>query len=349
MNSNKLLLPSTRYYGSKRKLIEWIWECILDSNLKFESVLDLFGGSGTFSYYAKKKNKTVFYNDLFKFNYHIGNALIANNKFKVSEKDLQYLTTKHDKINYLYRISNIYKDVYYTEAENELIDIIVQNIQNYDNKFQQSLFYYILIQSCITKRPFNLFHRKNLYLRLNNVKRNFGNKNTWDIPFEVHMDKFTKELNKLIFSNKKNNEAYNYSALECPVCADLVYLDPPYINKKSTQISYLNRYHFLEALTNYNSFDDSINFNKKNLEVQLSTNKDFELKTTFFDNLQKLFYKYSASIIVLSYRINGVPSIEEIENFIKSTKRKYKIYSSKYSYALHKNNDENEEYLFIVK
>ena len=36
--------PSTRYQGSKRKLLPWIYENVKD--IQFESVVDLFGGSG---------------------------------------------------------------------------------------------------------------------------------------------------------------------------------------------------------------------------------------------------------------------------------------------------------------
>lgn len=41
-----MLLPTTRYYGSKRRLVEQIWETLQDNNVEFDSVLDLFGGTG---------------------------------------------------------------------------------------------------------------------------------------------------------------------------------------------------------------------------------------------------------------------------------------------------------------
>ena len=39
-------LPSTRYYGSKRKLVDNIWLALDEHHLEYESVLDLFGGTG---------------------------------------------------------------------------------------------------------------------------------------------------------------------------------------------------------------------------------------------------------------------------------------------------------------
>lgn len=61
--------PTTRYQGSKRKIIYWIYECIKELN--FRQVVDAFGGSGSFSYLAKRMGKEVIYNDLMRFNYII--------------------------------------------------------------------------------------------------------------------------------------------------------------------------------------------------------------------------------------------------------------------------------------
>ena len=57
-------LPVTRYYGSKRKLVDKIWEALQEQQVQFNSVLDVFGGTGIVSYYMLKKGKQVFYNDI---------------------------------------------------------------------------------------------------------------------------------------------------------------------------------------------------------------------------------------------------------------------------------------------
>ena len=68
-------LPVTRYYGSKRRVVEAIWNALNESaELKFDSFLDLFGGTGIVSYYMLSKGKHVCYNDLFSFNCEIGRA-----------------------------------------------------------------------------------------------------------------------------------------------------------------------------------------------------------------------------------------------------------------------------------
>lgn len=342
-------LPTTRYYGSKRKLIKWIWESIQEENLEFNSVLDLFGGSGIFSYVAKKNCKKVSYNDLFLFNYHIGKALIQNNTIRLDKKDIFKVLEKQPDLIYKTKIQDLYKDIYYTDEENKQLDIIIQNILNIPNETKRSLLYYILIQSCIMKRPYNLFHRKNLYIRLDDVKRSFGNKTTWETPFEDLFFRLADELNSLIFTNNKNNTCFNSSALDLNIKADLVYIDPPYINNNLGQLPYHSRYHFLEALVNYETFDSYINYSTKHLKVNINNNKDFESRTTFFNNLKILFEKYSNSHIVFSYRLNGIPSINDIESYLLKEKKDFIIKKYKYSYALHKNNDLQEEVLFIIK
>lgn len=49
MDSKVILnnIPTTRYQGSKRKILPWIYECIKD--IEFNTVLDAFGGSGMVS------------------------------------------------------------------------------------------------------------------------------------------------------------------------------------------------------------------------------------------------------------------------------------------------------------
>jgi len=65
--------PSTRFQGSKAKLVDRIWECIKDLN--FQTALYLFGGTGAVGYMLKTKGKQVYYNDYLTSNYLLGLAL----------------------------------------------------------------------------------------------------------------------------------------------------------------------------------------------------------------------------------------------------------------------------------
>ncbi len=161
-------IPSTRYVGSKQKIVDWIWENLRD--LKFESLLDLFGGSGVVGYVAKINGKEVIYNDYLKFNHQIGKAIIENNNEILTEDDLKFILSEHN-FDYPSFIQDTFSEVYFTDEENKWLDIVITNISKLNNEYKKALAYYCLFQSCIRKRPYNLFHRKNLYVRLAKVKR----------------------------------------------------------------------------------------------------------------------------------------------------------------------------------
>ena len=78
---NEPLFPSTRFQGSKLKIVDWIWDAIED--LSFDTALDAFGGTGSVAYLLKSKGKQVTYNDILKFNWYIGTALIENDQVRL--------------------------------------------------------------------------------------------------------------------------------------------------------------------------------------------------------------------------------------------------------------------------
>jgi hypothetical protein len=76
------LFPTTRYQGSKLKLVNWIKANI--QNLEFNTALDAFGGTGCISHMLKGLGKEVTYNDVLRFNHYIGLALIENDNVRLS-------------------------------------------------------------------------------------------------------------------------------------------------------------------------------------------------------------------------------------------------------------------------
>jgi adenine-specific DNA-methyltransferase len=343
---SKIKLPITRYYGSKRKLVELIWSELETLDLQFDTVLDIFGGSGIFSYFSKLKGKSVYYNDIFSFNYIIGKALIQNEINLLTDEDVDSLLTMDPTVNYKKTVAENFYDIYFTAEENTQLDIVVQNIQRLVPEKKDSA-YYILFQSCLIKRPYNLFHRKNLNLRTNFNGGGFGNKVTWERPFEELFNKFNKELNEFVFCNGRENFSLNTSALECEVRADLVYIDPPYF-KTNSHVPYHSKYHFLEGLANYDLIPDKIDLTKKHKEIMINKSTEFESKLTFLQDLGMLFQNHQNSILVVSYRSNGVPTIEQIELLMKQYKeRVISISLKKYNYVLNSKGSENYEFLII--
>jgi len=342
-------LPSTRYQGSKRKLINWIWSHIKD--LKFDSFFDAFGGTGIVGYKMKIEDKEVIYNDILKSNYIIAKSIIENNEVTLEEDDINFILNPHEAVNCKTVIQDNFKDIYFLDEENKWLDMVVQNIHHMKNEYKQAIAFNSLFQSCIIKRPFNLFHRKNLYMRTDeDVDRSFGNKVTWDTPFKEHFLNFVSEINQCVYDNCRNNKVMNLDVLEIKdwVQYDMVYIDTPYTSEKGNTVDYRNFYHFLEGIVDYYNWEDKIDFSVKHNRlkpVYNIWNDPDRIKEAY----KKLFALIKSPFLVMSYRSDGIPSKDW---FYSNLKDKYKsvdilIYGD-YQYVL-SNNKKSKEILVIAR
>lgn len=343
-----MLLPATRYYGSKRRLVTKIWDVLQENHVGFESMLDLFGGTGIVSYYMSQKGKHVIYNDILSFNCQIAMALLCSNKGVFTKQDALSLLERIPDRQYESFIADYFHDVYYTDEENQQIDTIIQNIQYLELEKRASA-YYVLFQSCMIKRPFNIFHRKNLNLRTNYTRANFGNKVTWEQSFRNLFIKFTEELNLFQFDIMPDVEILNTSALSCEMHADLVYIDTPYFSRKNSgAITYHNRYHFLEGLMHYHDIPNHIDPNKVNKEITIGRNLEFENRGNYLVELDRLLNYHQNSIIAISYTTEGYPSIDEIGNVVRRYKNNVIVCPlGRHSFALNRHNADREEVLIL--
>lgn len=329
---SKNKFPSTRYQGSKAKFTNWIWHEI--SDIKFHTALDAFGGTGSVAYKLKDNGKAITYNDILPFNSIIGKALIENSHTTLSEHEVDALVTEHSQITYPTFIANNFKDIYYTEEENHWLDVVRYNISLLKDDYKKAIAWFALFQSCIIKRPYNLFHRKNLYVRLMNVERSFGNKKTWDTPFETHFRNFVKEANLAVFDNGEICSVLNMDAQLIPNKYDLVYIDTPYLNEKGIGVDYADFYHFLNGLVYYDRWNDLIDFNSKHHRL-IRKYSIWNDKNNILNGFQCLVENFKNSILVFSYRSNGIPSINSLMQLLQNNKRESEIrYSSDIKYAL---------------
>jgi len=332
--------PSTRYQGSKAKLAHRIWARI--SGLKFHTCLDAFGGTGVVAYHLKQKGKAVTYNDVLTFNYLAGSALIENAGRVLTARDLEWIVGRHREITYSSFCADTFHDIYLTDEENAWIDRVITNIRLVPDPFKRALAFFALCQACIIKRPYNLFHRKNLYLRFAEVKRSFGNKVTWDKPFEHWFRTFAAEANQAVFDNGSQNRALNLDAMAVPGRYDLVYVDTPYISRRGVAVDYLDFYHFLEGLAHYDQWPDSVDRKCKHLRFKKRPSPwtDRHRIHAAFD---ELFRKFRDSILVVSYRSDGIPSPTELAAILARYKRNVDVERfGRYRYVLSTNGDSQE-------
>ena len=336
--------PSTRYQGSKAKLAERICEEM--AHLDFSTCLDAFGGTGSLAYRLKKAGKQVTYNDVLHFNYYIGLALIENNHVHLSSADIDGLLQRHSGIAYPRFVQDTFRDIYFTEEENIWIDQTMTNIRQLTDPYKFALAFFALCQACMIKRPYNLFHRKNLYIRLSEVERSFGNKTTWDGPFDEWFRIFVQEANRAVFDNGQANHALNLDACEAPGEYDLVYVDTPYISKQGVAVDYLGFYHFLEGLTMYEEWDAHIDRRSKHRRLKPRPS-EWSDKRFIYEAFERLFRRYRDSMLVVSYRGDGIPSELELVALLKRYKRTVHVeHFGQYKYVL-STNAESHEILLI--
>lgn len=349
--------PSTRYQGSKRKILPWIWEHL--SDLSFTSVLDAFGGSASVSYLFKRMGKEVTYNDYMRWNYIIGQALIENDSTRLSPDEIEFLTspvTTSDSG----LVSSIFRGVYFTKQENLWIDAMVRRIAELPgggNKARQkrAVAYYALFQTCLVKRPFNMFHRANLSIRLAEIERSFGNKTTWDRRFSLHFRAFVDELHDFIIEGKHFCRATNFCASELPPEAyDMVYLDPPYLKREGSNetADYWRCYHFLEGLARYEEWPALIDYTSKLRKIPNLKDEPWLDSSRSARAFEQLIAKFEVSTFAVSYKKFGSPSIDTLVRIFKRFGKRVTTHSKHYKYALNQQNGSaelNRECLIIAE
>lgn len=333
------LFPQTRYMGSKQSLLKQIASAT--SPFEFNSVLDLFSGSGVVSYLFKSLGKKVIANDYMTMNSKMASALITNSKITLSDKDIEILLSKSKDVDYF--VSETYKDIYYTDSDNEFIDIVRSNIPKLKNEIKRDMAMSALIKSCVKKRPRGIF-------TYTGIRYDDGRKDL-KMSFEEQFRIAVETLNKAVFDNGKECKALNQDSMETKVQADLVYIDPPYYSPTSDN-EYVRRYHFVEGLAR----------NWENVEMQWETKTKkfknyptpFSTKLGAYEAFDKLFKRYRDSILVVSYSSNSFPTKDEMVGLISKHKDNVDVIAIDYRYSFgnqgHKvddNKNQVQEYIFI--
>lgn len=208
-------IPRTRYYGSKRRFLPWILDAVYP--LSFESVMEPFGGAASVSQLFQAMGKRVHFHDGLYSNYVVAKVLL-NQQFSGCSKEMQiHLSSIRPTTGF---ITKEFKGKFFTSQENRWLDGAMKYIATMANDSHRNLLLYSLFQACLKKRPFNLFHRANLGLRLKkNVKRSFGNATTWEKSFVAHITTAFEELQAMggsdVFDAKLYKPKGSYLVVIC--------------------------------------------------------------------------------------------------------------------------------------
>lgn len=332
--------PGTRYMGSKNKILAEIWKK-LDKH-DFESVIDGFAGSNVVGYFLKCQGKKVITNDFMSFSHITSKAIIENSAEQLDYKDIKSLLKKNKNNGF---IQNTFRDIFFSEEENEFLDLVRKNISNIENEYKRALALSSLVRACVKKRSRGIFTF--VGERYNDGRLDM--KKTIEDHFIESIDLF----NKAVFDNGQKNKSHNERSENLKAKADLVYFDPPYFTPKSDN-DYVRRYHFVEGLVrNW----EGIKIQEHSIVKKFESYKSpFAKKDTAYSAFDSLFKKHKDSIIAISYSSNCLPTKDELAEMLGKYKSKVEVHEINHTYSMgnqnHKIGNKNnrvKEYLFIGK
>ncbi|MCD7825441.1 MAG: Dam family site-specific DNA-(adenine-N6)-methyltransferase [Clostridiaceae bacterium] len=331
--------PPTRFMGSKSKLLTQIWT--VASHFKFDTALDLFSGSGIVGYMFKTQGKSVICNDYMAMSAVFAKAMIENNHVILPLEEAKELLLPHQESDHF--VAETFQGLYFSDADNDLIDTLRTNIAAMKDQYKRAIAMTALIRACTKKRPRGIF-------TYTGDRYNDGRQDLKKTLEQQFLEAVTV-INKSVFDNGKTNLAKNCDAMDLRVeQPDLVYIDPPYYSPLSDN-EYVRRYHFVEGLAR----------DWKGVEIQQNTQtKKFKSYPTPFstrkgaaDAFDKLFKKFSNSILIVSYSSNSLPTQDEIVALMFKHKEHVEVVPIDYTYSFGNqkeaktNRNRVQEYLFV--
>lgn len=331
--------PPTRFMGSKRKLLPEIWS--VASQFEFDTVVDLFSGSGIVGYMFKSQGKSVISNDYMAMSATFTKAMIENNNITLSADEAHELLVSRKESDHF--VFNTFKGLYYTDEENDLIDVLRTNIAGIKNQYKRAIAMTALIRACTKKRPRGIF-------TYTGARYDDGRKDLLK-SLEQQFLEAVEAVNNAVFDNGKVCVSKFGDAMEIKAKqADLVYIDPPYYSPLSDN-EYVRRYHFIEGLAR----------DWKGVEIQENTlTKKFKSYPTPFstrngasDAFDHLFKKFADSILIVSYSSNSQPTQDEMVAIMAKYKHNVEVIPIDYKYSFGNQSDAKthrndvQEYLFV--
>lgn len=331
--------PPTRFMGSKSKLLSEIWA--VASQFNVDTVVDLFSGSGVVGYMFKAHGKAVISNDYMAMSATFTKAMVENNTVTLPMEEAEQLLIKQKESDHF--VATTFQGLYYSEEDNDLIDTLRTNIATIRDPYKHAIAMSALIRACTKKRPRGIF-------TYTGHRYDDGRKDLQKSLSQQFLEA-VEAVNNAVFDNGKVNHSKHGDAMDLRVeQADLVYIDPPYYSPLSDN-EYVRRYHFVEGLAR----------DWKGVEIQDHTQtKKFKSYPTPFstrngatDAFDRLFKKFSNSILIVSYSSNSLPTKDEMVAIMAKYKEHVEVIPIDYKYSFGNQNDAKthrnavQEYLFV--
>jgi adenine-specific DNA methylase len=338
------------YVGNKRKMISDLIRILENNKIQYESVLDLFSGSGAVSIAMKLLGKRVVSNDLLTSSYLNTKAFVENNLITLSSEDknnlinnscqqfnnIVYKYSNRFTLNEMNFLSHYYNNVFKHYWNPKNIKCSSDEISIY--KAALAMVYlqnYIMDHCFVGGRLNNGQVLADVDHRISHARNN-GKEMLFQNMFEVEPP---------FGDNKIKHCAYNMDAknliLNIHPQVDVCYIDPPYGGDQS---DYSQMFQFFEEFI-YQSPVSELEHIKKST----SFSKKEKYKDNFVELLSLLGYIPNW---IISYNNSSWDGIESIINCVKQFRTNVCVEEIKYAYKYRKkqkNTQETKEYVIIAK
>lgn len=300
--------PSTRFMGSKERLLGALWQAI--APFSPISVLDLCSGTGVVSYMLKAQGCRVHANDYMAMAALSARALIGNSTERLTEDDVravQHATDEGDRL-----VQETYDGLYYSPEDNLFIDRARVAIARLPT-VKQDIARAALVRSCLKKRARGIFTYTGL--RYDDGRKDLK------LSLSDHFAIAAKAFNGAVFCNGHDNIVTNEDIGKAPPVSDaeLVYLDPPYFSPLSDN-QYVRRYHFVEALArDWQGIEIQQHTKTKKFKNYPSPYESLEGARKSFDTLAEFYAKIP---IVISYSSNALPEASDVLRILRRHRKR---------------------------
>ena len=342
------------YIGSKLSLLDFIDEVIqkeIDTNKENLLLCDIFAGTNCVAKYFKEKGYSIIANDIQAFSYFLSKCLIENNepytfdllKQNGIEDPFEYLNELHGRKGFIYKnyslggtASQEHQRLYFSDDNAKKIDAIRLKISFWNKTGLLTEKEYCYLVASLVESADKVANTASVYEAFLKQIKPSANKPLVLEPVDISL----YEGNHTYFSTNEDGER-----LVSHINGDILYLDPPYNNRK-----YDTNYHILETI----ALNDSPKIKgKTGTRVENLKKSKFCIKKEAPEALENIIKNAKFSLILLSYNDEGIIPMEKIEEIFskygeyKRYERQHKRYKADNSRTYLK--DYTIEYLHVLK
>ena len=364
---DRLYTLDNPYVGSKRGILPDIADSLNRHGIKFNTMLDLFSGSGVVSVFFKLLGKQVISNDLLTSSYYNALAFVENESIVLTPEQIEFLC-KNNNPNKTTWVRTNYPDRF-TPEEAYFLDNYRANIDSLANKIYQEkisglnqnltideysaycemqsrlpaiveALSTILIEHYIMNRCFlggRLNHGQILADVSHRIQHDRNNGKTMQ---------FTLSSLPSFVDGAKKCKAYNGDAVEIAKKArifhpqiEIAYIDPPYGQSQSdyaTMYQFCEEYIYSRPLAELPHIQQAANKFAKTKNYQ-------EHFREVLDNLQFI------PVWAVSFNATSFEDKDKIVTILKDYKKNVIVVNIDHEYRYRKSRSKAVEYLFIAK